>query len=201
MKKLNIIFALLLITACAESQETGNQEMESEGAMNQETEAQTDTQTETDFPEFGDLVVVLHPTEGNEVSGTVRFTEENEGVRVNAEIEGLEPNSTHGFHIHQFGDCTASDGSSAGGHYNPHDMPHGGPDDDQRHVGDLGNLDAGEDGTASAEYVDSVISFTGSDSILGRGFIVHAGEDDLESQPSGDAGNRLACGVIGVAQE
>ncbi len=153
-----------------------------------------------DEPEFFELVSVLHPTMGNMAEGVVRFFNTDEGVRVVAEIHNLTPNSAHGFHVHEFGDCTAPDGISAGGHFNPHDQPHAGPGDDERHAGDMGNLIADENGTAEIDYVDPVMSFSGSDSILGRGIIVHAEEDDLESQPVGDAGARLSCGVIGVAQ-
>lgn len=141
---------------------------------------------------------VLEPTEGNEVMGTVNFVGASDGIRVQATIEGLEPNTTHGFHIHEEGDCSAPDGSSAGGHFNPTDDPHGGPGDsaDERHVGDLGNLESNADGVATYERVDDLLTVEGNTSILGRGMIVHAGTDDLESQPTGDAGARLACGVV-----
>lgn len=151
--------------------------------------------------ELTELVSVLHPTSGNDVSGVVRFFATEEGTRVVAEISGLEPNSTHGFHIHEYGDCSASDGTSAGGHFNPEDQPHAGPDSAQRHVGDLGNITADDEGYAEADFVDPMLTFSGPTSILGRGIIVHAGEDDLESQPTGDAGARMSCGVIGVAQQ
>ena len=144
-------------------------------------------------------VAVMHATEGNSAEGTVIFTQTDEGVRVEASISGLDANSLHGFHIHEYGDCRASDGTSAGGHFDPEDMEHGGPDDEIRHVGDLGNLESDADGNATADYVDSRLQLSGMMSILGRGLIVHAEEDDLESQPTGDAGARLSCGVIGVA--
>ncbi|MGX5914923.1 superoxide dismutase family protein [Aliidiomarina sp. Khilg15.8] len=145
-------------------------------------------------------VAVIKPTEGNEANGTVTFKRTSDGIHVMAEISGLDQNQRHGFHIHQFGDCSAADGTSAGGHYNPGSNYHGGPHDEERHVGDLGNLESNDRGIAHLEYVDDYIEMDGPHSILGRGIIVHAGEDDLESQPTGDAGSRLACGVIGVAQ-
>lgn len=159
-----------------------------------------ETHTAADFPDFEELVAVIHPTEGNEAYGTVRFIPDPNGIRVVAEVHGLDPESAHGFHIHEFGDCTAPDATSAGGHFNPHDQPHGGPDDYERHAGDLGNLQSDANGTAELDFVDPVLSFDGFDSILGRGVVVHEGEDDLESQPVGDAGARIGCGVIGVAQ-
>lgn len=144
-------------------------------------------------------VCILHPTEGNEVSGIVTFTKTDDGIKIVANLEGLTPGK-HGFHIHKYGDCSRLDGKSAGGHFNPDDKKHGSPNSEERHVGDLGNLVAGEDGKAHYEWTDSYISFTGSNSIIGRAIIVHAGEDDLTSQPTGNAGARLACGVIGLAK-
>lgn len=142
-------------------------------------------------------ICVLHPTQGNDVSGTVTFTREGDDVKIVAEIEGLTPGK-HGFHIHEFGDCSAPDGTSAGGHFNPENTEHGGPDDEVRHVGDLGNIEASADGTAHLEMTDSMISLHGKHSIIGRATVIHAGEDDLTSQPTGAAGSRLACGVIGI---
>ncbi|MDX1590391.1 MAG: superoxide dismutase family protein [Balneolaceae bacterium] len=144
-------------------------------------------------------VAVIHPTEGNAIEGYATFTQADDGVRVQAMVSGLDAEALHGFHIHQYGDCRASDGTSAGGHFNPEDNPHASPTDDVRHVGDLGNLPTNEDGVAEIDYTDTHISLSGPNSILGRGVIVHAGEDDFESQPTGAAGARLGCGVIGVA--
>jgi Cu-Zn family superoxide dismutase len=146
-------------------------------------------------PSFDNAVAVLHPINGSEVSGTVYFTKEGNGVRVQAEISGLT-GGKHGFHIHQYGDCTAEDGTSAGGHFNPREKEHSGPDAMNRHMGDMGNITA-NDGAASLDYLDETIVL---EEIIGRGVIVHAGEDDLESQPSGAAGPRVSCGVIGIQQ-
>ena len=143
-------------------------------------------------------VAKLQPTAGHEdASGMVTFTQEEDGVRIEAEISGLEP-GMHGFHVHEFGDLTAEDGSSLGGHFNPTGEPHAGPEAAERHDGDLGNIEVGDDGTGSYSRVDSHLSLTGENSIIGRGFVVHAGQDDLESQPSGDAGARVLVGVIAV---
>lgn len=147
-----------------------------------------------------DAIAVLNPTQGNNVSGIVKFTKVDDGVRIQAHIEGLTPGK-HGFHVHQYGDLSAPDGTSAGGHFDPEGHQHGAPSDDMRHVGDLGNLEAGEDGHAHYDRVDTKIALSGEHSIIGRGLVVHAGEDDLESQPTGDAGGRVAVGVIGIAQQ
>jgi Cu-Zn family superoxide dismutase len=144
-------------------------------------------------------VAVLIPTQGNEVHGTVRFTKVANGVRVVADITGLKPGD-HGFHVHEFGDASSADGTAAGGHFNPAKETHGSPSADHRHAGDLGNIKADASGHATADYVDAKLSFEGSGSILGRGVVVHANADDLTTQPTGNAGGRVAVGVIGVAK-
>lgn len=155
---------------------------------------------EIDEPEPLIAVVQLQPTEGSEVTGTVTFEELPDGrVRVVAHLTGLEP-GLRGFHIHEFGDCSAPDASSAGSHFNPAGVEHGGPDDDVQHAGDLGNLEVGEDGVAHKEMIVDFISLMeGERAIVGRSVIVHADPDDLTSQPTGAAGARLACGVIEMA--
>lgn len=149
-------------------------------------------------PAFTKAVAVVHPTANSEVSGTVTFQKVEKGVRVQGNFTGLSQGK-HGFHIHEYGDCRADDGTSAGGHYNPTDKKHGAPTQDARHMGDMGNLVVGEDGKANIDYVDPKIKLNGPNSIIGRGIVIHGGADDFESQPSGAAGPRMACGVIGVA--
>jgi len=145
-------------------------------------------------------IAVLHPTAGNKVSGTVTFTEVADGVQVHAQITGLTP-ANHGFHVHEFGDCSAADATSAGAHFNPTNKPHAGPDATERHVGDMGNVEADASGKANLEYVDHQISLTNDQqSVIGRSVVVHAKADDLKTQPSGDSGARVACGVIGRAK-
>ncbi len=149
--------------------------------------------------EITKAVAVLHPTKGHSVSGIVWFEVVKNGVRVIADVSGLTPGK-HGFHIHEFGDCSADDGTSTGGHFSPGGMPHGMPSSTKRHVGDLGNIEADKNGKAHLDYVDSTISLKGTNSIIGRGVIVHEKEDDLKTQPTGAAGARFACGVIGIAK-
>jgi Cu-Zn family superoxide dismutase len=139
--------------------------------------------------------VVLEPTQGSQVRGTITFTPAQGGVRVVADISGLTPGA-HGFHVHDKGDCSAPDATSAGGHFNPGSSPHGAPDAEKHHAGDLGNITAGEDGKAHLDQVFPFLTLTGPDTIVGRGFIVHAGKDDMTTQPTGNAGARAACGVI-----
>jgi len=144
-------------------------------------------------------IAVLHATAGQQCHGVVRFTQEDDSVKVVADIEGLTPGQKHAFHIHQNGDCSAPDGMSAGGHYNPEGHQHGLPDAQNRHAGDLGNIQADNDGKVHYEITVNNISLSGpKNPILGRGVIVHAKPDD-GGQPVGNAGPRIACGVVGVA--
>lgn len=149
------------------------------------------------FKRSASATAVLAATKGNQASGTVNFKQKGDKVLVDAKVTGLKPNGTFGFHIHEKGDCSAADGSSAGGHFNPAGMPHGGPESAQRHGGDLGNLKADANGNAQLKLETSGISL-GADktSIVGRAVIVHAQADDLKSQPTGNAGARIACGLI-----
>jgi Cu-Zn family superoxide dismutase len=140
-------------------------------------------------------VCIMNPTQGNHVTGTVTFTKVADGVKVVADIQGLTPGK-HGFHIHEFGDCSAPDGTSAGGHFNPDKHNHGAPMDMNRHEGDMGNIEANTSGTGHLEYVDKTLELEGDHSIIGKSMIIHANEDDLKTQPTGNAGARLACGVI-----
>lgn len=131
------------------------------------------------------------------ISGTVHFEEAGGVVTIVAEVSGVAP-GLHGLHIHELGDCSSDDFKSAGGHFNPGEVPHGGPSDSERHAGDLGNIEVGADGTGRLELTSEQLTVTdGPYSVLGRGVILHEKEDDLVSQPTGAAGGRLACGAIG----
>src|SRR5690554_3310810 len=144
----------------------------------------------------------LLPTAGNEgLHGSIHFEQKPQHVSVRVHVEGLLANSTHGFHVHEFGDCSAVDATSAGSHFNPEGVSHGGPDSAERHVGDLGNIVTNGQGVAVAEFADTALMMEGEHSILGRAVVIHAQHDDLTSQPVGNAGSRLLCSVIGVANK
>lgn len=146
-------------------------------------------------------VAVMHPTLDSNTRGTVTFTQVSGGVHISADIEGLNPGAMHAIHIHQYGDARDPKGKSAGGHYNPQNHPHAGPAAAMRHAGDLGNLEADSTGRAHYERLDTRISIAGlKNPVIGRGIIIHAGADDLTTQPTGAAGARIAIGIIGVAK-
>ncbi|MGE5472537.1 MAG: superoxide dismutase family protein [Bacteroidota bacterium] len=143
-------------------------------------------------------VSALQPTAGSQVSGEVTFSAVGSKLRVVAEVSGLTPGA-HGFHIHERGDCGSPDGSSAGGHFNPAGKPHGNPELADHHGGDMPQLIADAEGHARlTAYVDGVRIGEGADGIIGRSVIVHASPDDFRTQPTGNSGARLACGVISL---
>lgn len=141
--------------------------------------------------------VELRPTSGYQVTGIVDFSLSGDQVEVFAEVNGLPPNSIHGFHIHERGDCSAPDATSAGAHFNPGGAPHGAPDHGEHHAGDLPNLKADGDGVAHLRFRTRALTIdNGPNGILGRAVIVHRDADDYASQPAGNSGPRIACGLI-----
>ncbi|HTP47013.1 MAG TPA: superoxide dismutase family protein [Casimicrobiaceae bacterium] len=139
---------------------------------------------------------MLAPTAGNTAAGSVSFAQKGDKVTVTAKISGLSPGG-HGFHIHEKGDCSAPDAMSAGGHFNPTGKAHGNPDSPDHHAGDMPMLQADASGNASLTAELSGVSIgTGSADIIGKSVIVHKDADDYKTQPTGNSGARLACGVI-----
>ena len=141
----------------------------------------------------------LAPVGDSGVGGDLTFNIDNGGVRVTGTLTGLAAGSTHGFHVHEFGDCSAPDATSAGGHFNPAQQPHGDrAAGGAHHAGDIPNQMAGDNGEASVDQLLTglEIGSGGASDIVGKGVIVHAKADDYTTQPTGDAGGRIACGVI-----
>jgi len=140
------------------------------------------------------------------VTGTITFTQESDDgpTKIKIILGGLAP-GRHGFHIHEFGDNTVGC-TSAGAHFNPFNKRHGAPNDVERHVGDLGNVEVPTNGTVDTEITDTHVKLTGPYSVIGRTIVVHSGVDDLGkggtdlSLTTGDAGPRIACGVIGITK-
>ena len=139
----------------------------------------------------------LQPTKGNKTFGEATFEQVGDKVRVIVFAQGLKPDSEHGFHIHEAGDCSSGDGMSAKGHFNPYGKPHASPTTAERHAGDLPPLKAAKNGRAKIDVTLDVITLRpGAASIIGRGLIIHADPDDFKTQPTGNSGARIACGVI-----
>ena len=141
--------------------------------------------------------VQLAPLGGSSVRGDITFTQVGDVVRVTGLVSG-HSKGPKGFHIHEKGDCSDPKGMSAGGHFNPGTHKHGGPYDAEKHAGDLGNINFGADGTAKVSFAvgDITVSRDAANGIIGRAVIIHAQTDDLKTDPTGNAGGRVACGVI-----
>jgi Cu-Zn family superoxide dismutase len=139
----------------------------------------------------------LQPTKGSKAFGEATFEQMGDKVHVIVNAQGLKPNQEHGFHIHEAGDCSSGDGMSAKGHFNPAGKPHGNPSSSEHHAGDLPALKADKDGRAKLDVdADGITLAPGPASIIGRGLIIHADPDDYKTQPTGNSGARIACGVI-----
>ena len=142
-------------------------------------------------------VATLSPTAGNTAAGTVRFVQSGNKVTVSGEVRGLKPNAEHGFHVHEKGDCSSPDGMSTGGHFNPGASPHGSHGMGTHHAGDLPSLKANASGVATVSFESTTISVgSGGADVVGKGLIVHRDPDDYKTQPTGNAGPRMACAVI-----
>jgi len=148
-----------------------------------------------------DARVSIASTQGSQATGQLTITREGDGARIRGQISGLAPNGQYGFHIHETGDCSAPDASSAGEHFNPTGQPHGNPASGAHHVGDLTNIGSDATGSALVDVMAPGVTLGGdtSTSIVGKAVIVHESADDYSSQPAGNTGNRLGCGVIELA--
>jgi len=152
---------------------------------------------QTTPPEPPRATAQLQPTKGSKTIGEATFEQVGDKVRVVVFVQGLKPGQEHGLHIHEVGDCSSGDGMSTKGHFNPHGKPHGQQGSAERHAGDLPSLAANKAGRANVQVDLDIISLMpGPASIIGRGLIVHASPDDYKTQPTGNAGARIACGVI-----
>ena len=152
---------------------------------------------QTTPPDAPRATAQLQPTKGSKTFGEATFEQVGSKVRVVVFVQGLKPDQEHGMHIHEVGDCSSGDGMSTKGHFNPLGKPHGHPGSGERHAGDLPSLKANNAGRAKVDVELDIITVTaGPASIIGRGLIVHADPDDYKTQPTGNAGARIACGVI-----
>ncbi len=198
---------LLLLSAGQACKKDEEKKAESTPAAVEEPETPTAEKSIDAAPAAADESVVAEVTiaaaSESKVAGTVTFTKAGDTIKVVAKLTGLTPGD-HGFHVHDKGDCSSPDAKSAGGHFNPVGVDHGAPGSEVHHSGDLGNIVAGKDGTAelSVDLPSSHLSLDADapNYIVGRAVIVHGGADDMKSQPSGNAGPRVGCGVIALAK-
>ncbi len=200
MKKIAYIAALsAILTSCGGSDEENDVSIQNTEKpatdLNQSNGDQQAKEVKNDDGPVKKAFAVVQAKSGSEVVGAVDFIVVENGLRVVANIGGLAPGK-HGFHIHEKGDCSAHDGSSAGGHFNPFNKKHGGPDTAERHEGDLGNLEADQYGFAYYDNVIEGLKLNGDYSIIDKSVVIHEGEDDLKTDPSGNSGARIGCGLI-----
>jgi superoxide dismutase, Cu-Zn family len=145
-----------------------------------------------------EAVAQIAPTQGNTVTGALALAQSPEGVHITGSIQGLKPDAEFGFHVHEKGDCTAPDGSSAGGHFNPTQAQHGNPTGPTHHAGDMLNIKSNGEGVAQVDVTAAGTSLHGDPGtdVMGKAIVVHESPDDYTTQPSGNSGKRVACGVI-----
>jgi len=184
---LPLCIATALLAACGQ-RDTANQPAATDPAPPAEAPA----------PQPAGATASLQPTEGNTATGTLALTQDGNGVRLSGTLRGLTPGSQFGFHIHEKGDCSAPDASSAGDHFNPGNTQHGNPDGDAHHAGDMLNVTSDEQGNARVDALADAVSLDGGQpaGIIGRAVVLHEKADDYATQPSGNSGKRIACGVI-----
>jgi len=186
-----VAFVALPLAGCKASEPKQDEAMSSD-----EMAPATEMTSEEPMATEESAMATLFTADGTDV-GTVSFSSEGGEVHVVADLHGVEGAGMHGFHIHETGECTAPDFKSAGGHFNPTGVDHACPPTEPRHAGDMGNVEVDDAGNATFDYSSSDITLgSGDHSIVGKSVVLHAGEDDCVSQPSGAAGARLACGVI-----
>ena len=196
MRRAAVLFVVAAMTAACASGGGGEAAATAEAAPKAEM-----TGAPNPWAGVTEAVAVVQSASGSSVSGWVHFTQTADGVLVTADISGLKPKGKHAFHVHEFGDISSADAKSAGAHYNPEGHQHGGPDMAMHHAGDLGNIEADDKGHAHIERAVAGLTIAGDKNpVLGRAVIIHASEDDFTTQPTGNAGDRIGCGVIGVAK-
>jgi Cu-Zn family superoxide dismutase len=185
----------LIVTSCACTDNRKPEAQANQDKSNTNQEVAQATTLPSARRSVRQALAKVKPYQDQQISGDVVFTKVPGGIRIVADVDGLKPGK-HGFHVHEHGDCSGTDGMKAGGHFNPTNSKHGGPDSPERHVGDFGNLEADENGHAHYDRIDTLISFEGENSILDRSIIIHADPDDYVTQPTGNSGPRIACGKI-----
>jgi superoxide dismutase, Cu-Zn family len=181
----------VVLAACSREQPAG-------APRQPDTASPTMAEKATPAEPAAEAVAQIAPTQGNTVTGSLALAQSAEGVHITGSIQGLKPDAEFGFHVHEKGDCTAPDGSSAGGHFNPTQAQHGNPTGPTHHAGDMLNIKSSAEGVAQVDVTAAGTSLHGDPGtdLLGKAIVVHESPDDYTTQPSGNSGKRVACGVI-----
>jgi superoxide dismutase, Cu-Zn family len=194
MKATNLALAIagtLLLAACSREQPAG-------APREPEPTTAAPAEKTTAAEPAHEAAAQVAPTQGNTVTGAVALDSSPQGVHITGSIQGLKPDAEFGFHVHEKGDCSAPDGSSAGGHFNPTQAQHGNPTGGTHHAGDMPNIKSNAEGVAQVDTTAAGTTLHGEPAtdIMGKAIVVHEGPDDYTTQPSGNSGKRVACGVI-----
>lgn len=195
------VMFLLVLVACGRKDDDSIDSGAGENAAGQPTiNTEEPAQPAPDMANQQAATVTLQGApEDTDFQGTITLTPEGDGLRVVAHLEGVDQNGQHGFHVHETGECSHGEGgkhfTSAGGHFNPNNTEHACPPTEPRHAGDLGNIEV-TNGTGHLETSTNLLTLSGPNSAVGKAIILHANADDCKTQPTGNAGDRLACGVV-----
>ena len=197
MKATNLALAIagtLLLAACSREQPAG-------APREPEPTTAAPAEKTTATGPAHEAAAQVAPTQGNTVTGAVALDSSPQGVHITGSIQGLKPDAEFGFHVHEKGDCSAPDGSSAGGHFNPTQAQHGNPTGGTHHAGDMPNIKSNAEGVAQVDTTAAGTTLHGeaATDIMGKAIVVHEGPDDYTTQPSGNSGKRVACGVIAAS--
>jgi superoxide dismutase, Cu-Zn family len=202
MKYFSLVAMTVLLAACGKNEDattTADAPAPAGDSPTVATTTEPSTTTATAEATAG-AGVKLTSTQGNTANGGLKITAAGTGVQISGMVQGLKPDSEFGFHFHEKGDCSAPDATSAGAHFNPTSQDHGNPQAQPHHAGDMLNVKSDAQGVAEVSIDNPDVSLQSGqpNDILGKALVLHAKPDDYKTQPSGDSGDRIACGVVAV---
>jgi Cu-Zn family superoxide dismutase len=201
MKFSSLVVTAVLLTACGQKEHTPPAaDLPPPAGDGPSVATTTEPQTTASAEATAGAAVKLSPTQGNTANGALKITAAGTGVKISGMVQGLKPDSEFGFHFHEKGDCSAPDATSAGAHFNPTSQNHGNPKAPPHHAGDMLNVKSDAQGVAEVDIDNHDVSLQSGqpNDILGKALVVHAKPDDYTTQPSGNSGDRIACGVIAI---
>lgn len=201
MKYFSLVAIALLVAACGRKEDAAPMaDAPAPAGDSPSVATTTDPNTSASAEATAGAAVQLSPTQGNTANGGLKLTAAGTGVKISGMLQGLKPSSEFGFHFHEKGDCSAPDATSAGAHFNPGSQDHGNPQAPPHHAGDMLNVKSDAQGVAevSLDNPDMTLQSGQPNDIIGKALVVHAKPDDYKTQPSGDSGDRIACGVVAI---
>ena len=200
MKHVSLAAIALLICACGRNEDASAPDAPAPAGDGPSVATSTEPQTTASAETVAVAAVQLSPTQGHTANGGLKITAAGTGVKISGMVQGLPPDSEFGFHFHEKGDCSAPDATSAGAHFNPTNQEHGHPQSEPHHAGDMLNVRSDAQGVAEVSIDNPDVSLaTGQpNDIVGRALVLHAKPDDYKTQPSGNSGDRIACGVVAI---